>query len=123
MSPETPMKTAGPDASPVDLVALEEAAGGDRELMRELGTLYRDDAARQMDTLDVAAAEGDLVRMGRIAHGLKGSSASVGARRAAEAFRALEEMGRTGRADDVLAVLARAREECERACAALEVLP
>ena len=120
--PGTPTKAAPAQAPPIDFAALEEAAGGDRDLVKELASLYREDAARQFAALDLAAAAGDLVRVGRIAHGLKGSSSSVGAGPAAAAFRALEEMGRNGAAEGLAAALARAREECERARAALGTL-
>jgi HPt (histidine-containing phosphotransfer) domain-containing protein len=117
------MKALAADIPPVDYAVLHEAAGGDRDVLRELALLYRDDAASQLAALDQAAAQRDVAGVARIAHGLKGSSSSIGARRAADAFRALEEMGRAGALAGLDAAVAHAREECERARHALEVLP
>lgn len=75
----------------------EDATGGDTELMQELAVLYLEDADAQLPTLEEAAAQRDLERLSRVAHGLKGSSASIGADSAADAFKTLEMMGRDGR--------------------------
>lgn len=88
----------------------EDATGGDTELMQELAGLYLEDADAQLPSLVEAATQRDMERLSRVAHGLKGSSASIGADRAANAFRLLEEMGRAGAADGIEDAIDRARE-------------
>ena len=85
----------------LSLSTLEEASGGDRELMEELAQLYSTDAEDQFGALREAVAQGDIERIGRVAHGLKGSSASIGACEAADAFRHIENMGREGTLDGI----------------------
>jgi PAS domain S-box-containing protein len=52
---------------------------GDGEVLRELVAAFLDDASTQVARLHDAAAEGDPEVIERLAHGLKGASASMGA--------------------------------------------
>lgn len=106
----------------LDRNMLDEVAAGDLELIRELAELYIDDAESQLVALDEAVASADLALVGRVAHGLKGSSASLGAGEAAEAFRRLEELGRHGEADGLADAVAHGRAAFERIRAALSAI-
>lgn len=106
-----------PNAAPFPILnraALDEATGGDDELMQELAELYVTDADAQIIALATAVEAQDLDAVGRVAHGLKGSSASIGALEAAEAFRILEAIGRGADASDLGTALARARSALGR---------
>ena len=85
-----------PDTAVLNLHRLEESAGGDRDLMLELVELYLADCGAKLPSMMEAAEAVELHRMGRVAHGLKGSSAAMGCEQAAWAFRVVEEMGRAG---------------------------
>ena len=90
---------ADDDTEPCEVLNMrqfEDATGGDAELMQELAELYLADADAQLPSLEEAAARRDLEHVTRVAHGLKGSSASIGADRVADAFKTLETMGREG---------------------------
>lgn len=69
----------------VDLAALLSLEGaqveGEPDLIVELIDLYAEDAPRRLSAIRGASAAGDLAALQRAAHGLKGSSASLGARR------------------------------------------
>jgi HPt (histidine-containing phosphotransfer) domain-containing protein len=85
--PRTSAGAGAPDATaePVDwevLLGLEEAqVEGEPDLVVELLDLYAEDAPRRLDAIRGALAARDLETLRRAAHGLKGGSASLGARR------------------------------------------
>jgi HPt (histidine-containing phosphotransfer) domain-containing protein len=97
----------------LNLRQFEDATGGDAELMQELALLYLDDTAARFPTLEEAAARRDLESVGSVAHAMKGSSASIGADQAAEAFKTLEMIGRGARADGLDDAVAAARAAFE----------
>ena len=113
------MDNGSTEPAVLDRAQLEEATGGDADLIRELAELYVEDAESQLGTLRDASAAGQLEEVHRVAHGLKGSSASIGATEAAAAFRALEMMGRTGATVGLDEALTAAESAFERARAAL----
>jgi len=80
-----PVLDAGQLAS---LRELEEDSG--QSVVAQLITTYLDDATTQIESLRVAVGQGDAAETGRLAHGLKGSSATVGAASVAQACAALE---------------------------------
>jgi PAS domain S-box-containing protein len=94
----------GPDASsgaPVlDPTVLVEICAGDEGARAELAVLFVDQARAGVRDLGAAIAAGDRVRAGRIAHALKGSSATVGALRMAAAC---DELAHGDSAGDLLA--------------------
>ena len=75
---------------------LAASAGGDELLMQELANLYVEDSELKLLHLDEWVRAGNAEQSGRVAHGLKGSSAAVGAEEAAAAFLRLERMGEDG---------------------------
>jgi histidine phosphotransfer protein HptB len=58
---------------------LKESMGGDGEIVQKLIDLYIVDAPRQFANAKAALEKGDAVTLGRAAHSLKSTSASMGA--------------------------------------------
>lgn len=106
----------------LNLDRLEESAGGDRQLMLELVTLYLADSDAKLPSLIEAASDVELHRMGRVAHGLKGSSAAMGCEEAASAFRVVEDMGRSGETEGLDDAVRDAQAAWRRACEQLRSL-
>ena len=102
------------DASAVDLDALRQATGGDRDLMQELAELYVSDADLQLRALGDALQNNELDRLRRIGHALTGASASIGAIRAAEIFRTLEHAAKAGDTDAIRDAIEEGRAEFVR---------
>lgn len=69
--------------------------GGDRELLKEIASLFLENYRDWLGELRHAAALGDAQMVERTAHGLKGSVANFGARNAVEASMKLENLGRS----------------------------
>jgi signal transduction histidine kinase/DNA-binding response OmpR family regulator/HPt (histidine-containing phosphotransfer) domain-containing protein len=68
-------------------------AGGDPDLRRELTELFLDESPRLLTQLSEAVTARDAPTAARLAHGLKGSAATVGAAAARDAAQRLEEAG------------------------------
>lgn len=78
------------------LLSLEEAqVEGEPDLVVELIDLYTEDAPRRLAAIRRAWAAGDLAALSWAAHGLKGSSASLGARQVATLCDKLERLSGT----------------------------
>jgi PAS domain S-box-containing protein len=69
---------------------------GDRDLLKEVATLFFEDTPRLMTEVRHAIQRGDGKALERSAHTLKGSVSNFGARTASEAAFSLEQMGRNG---------------------------
>lgn len=75
------------------LLGLEEAqVEGEPDLIAELIKLYVEDTPRRIAAIRCALAARDVTTLRRAAHGLKGSSASLGARRVAALCDELEAL-------------------------------
>jgi len=99
----------------LNLSRLEESAGSDRPLMLELVELYLADASVKVPHMVEAAKQAELEDLGRLAHGLKGSSAAMGCEEAATAFRMIEDMVRGGETTGLDDALVRAQAAWRRA--------
>jgi two-component system, sensor histidine kinase and response regulator len=71
--------------------------GGDEELLKELAELFLTEYPRLMAELRLAYDQGDAKQVERAAHGLKGSVANFGAKRAVDAAYQIEQLGRVGK--------------------------
>jgi GAF domain-containing protein/CheY-like chemotaxis protein/HPt (histidine-containing phosphotransfer) domain-containing protein/HAMP domain-containing protein len=113
--PGAPLSAARPPAPPVDLGAARHLAGGDEQLRAEVAGMFIASCRQHRRELRQAVAAGDAVRVGQLAHALKGGSAAVGATAAQALAGELEATSRGGY-DDRLAALARELErELDRA--------
>jgi two-component system sensor histidine kinase/response regulator len=83
--------------------------GHDEELLRDLCNIFLEESPKQMQKLQEAIAAGDAEGVMRAAHSLKGELSYLGAGRAAQIARQLEDMGRN-----------RHLTECAELCANLE---
>ena len=98
------------------LLSLEGAqVAGEPDLIVELIELYDEDTPRRLVAIRSALAEIDLAALRRAAHGLKGSSASLGARRVAALCDELEALPDEDSAREAEALLTRLEREFERA--------
>jgi HPt (histidine-containing phosphotransfer) domain-containing protein len=78
------LDTAGEAVDAAVFLSLEEAqVEGEPDLVVELIELYAEDTPRRLAAIRSAWAARDLATLRRAAHGLKGSSASLGARQVA----------------------------------------
>jgi len=113
---------AGADAAAlgaVDVAVLDGFAAlqaeGEPDLIVELIDLYLEDAPRKVASMLEAVALADEGALGRAAHSLKGSSASLGAGQVAALCGELERTGDDGSFKWAGALLARVGQELERA--------
>ncbi len=95
---------------------------GTPDLVRKIAGLYLSAAPGQIEQLHAAVQQGDAGAALRAAHGLKSSSANVGALALAACFKELEQMGRAGGTAGMAARLADARNEYARVAQALTAL-
>ena len=94
--------------------ALLDLVGRDESLMREIITLFLDEAPRLLAQIRSALTDGNLFALQFAAHALKGSVANMAAVRAFGAALELETVARAGRLDDALNATAALESEIER---------
>ena len=75
---------------------LLERVDNDRELLRELLALFKEDFPRTIRSLEAAVSSGDLKNSGSLSHTLKGMLSNLGGARAAAAAARLEELACAG---------------------------
>ena len=93
---------AGPILDRETFSALEELAGeDDPDLVAELVGLYLEDSVGRMNQIQSAASEGDHEAIGRAAHVLKSSSASIGALPFSRTCGELERLSRSNSSDEI----------------------
>jgi two-component system sensor histidine kinase/response regulator len=93
---------------------------GDPDLVKELVVLFLDDAPSQLAALRGAIEEEDADSVERIAHTLKGSSGSMGAKKMAEICGELQNVGASGDPARAPRLFERLEEEFGRVRPALE---
>ena len=87
---------------------------GDRELLRELAVMLRDESPRLLLDIKRCAEVRDAKGLVASAHSLKGACANLSAKPAANAALALEMLGRASRFDEVTARVAELELESRR---------
>ncbi len=87
------------DAVQFDGLRRLAAASGDPSFLRTLVDNYIDDAESQIEELRQAAARGDAPALLAVAHGLRGTSATIGAAGVATACQSLENSAVRGEID------------------------
>jgi HPt (histidine-containing phosphotransfer) domain-containing protein len=100
-----------------------DAMGGDGELLQEIVEIFLETGPEQFAELEASIAAQDLAAMQTVAHGLKGSAASIGALGFAAVARELEFLAKAGSGDSAAALLARMRAqfaELEEVCAGVD---
>jgi two-component system, sensor histidine kinase and response regulator len=89
----TPAPPAEGAFSPSELL---DRVDNDRDLLKELVEIFKDEFPGQLEALRGAVREADAKRVGVLAHGLKGMFANLAATRAAAVAAQLERMGKSG---------------------------
>lgn len=100
-----------------DLEQLEAITGGDPDFERDVLDEYLNCAPSDVEKIRQAIAAQDAEALGRAAHALKGSSATIGARGLAELSKELEMAGKTGRMPETPAVFGRLTASFDQTCA------
>lgn len=95
-------------AAAVDMDELLARVENDRDLLRELIGMFKEDFPKQLASLRPAVEKGDAKRVASLAHTLKGMLANLAAHDAYEKAARLEQLGRNGqieRFDEAFATL------------------
>jgi two-component system, sensor histidine kinase and response regulator len=90
----------GVDADHFDRARALTNVGGSDALLVEMIDLFREECPKQMGDIQAAYSSRDMEALERAAHTLKGSVALFAAKRATDAAKRLEFMGRDGKLDD-----------------------
>ena len=101
-------------ATAIRLEQFLERAGGDEYLMRELATMFLDDAERRLSALEDAIQREDWPTLTQGAHRIKGALGMLAAEPAYEAALALEAAARRGVGAELVPALATLRAQVER---------
>jgi two-component system, sensor histidine kinase and response regulator len=110
------------DAKAIDVKAALERVEGDRSLLGELAEMFKADCKKALQEMDEAITAGDLKRLERLAHTLKGSSASLSARPLSEAAAEMEQQARGGNPSQAKRLLGPLNEQAGRLLAELETI-
>jgi two-component system, sensor histidine kinase and response regulator len=94
--------------------------GGDEELLRELCEIFLEECAKLLRGLRQGIAVADPQAVMRSAHSLKGELGYLGAKVAAQASRALEDMGHEKNMTRVAEVFVLLERELEDVCFAIK---
>jgi HPt (histidine-containing phosphotransfer) domain-containing protein len=100
-----------------------ELADNDRDMLKELVSLYLRETEEQMAQLGAAVASHSAPEVKRLAHKCAGGSATIGVGRLVGLLRELEHRGAEGRLDDSPSLYARAQQEFGILRHHLELLP
>ena len=76
----------------MDVAQALERMEGDRDLLEELARLFTDEWPKSVAEMEAAFDAGDATLLERLAHGLKGAAANVGAERLSAAASEMEKM-------------------------------
>ena len=79
----------------IDLKEVMDRVQDDRELLIELLQIFSDDYAQKEKMLDEAVAKNDFEQVRDIAHGLKGASGNISAKKLCSCFADLGQMAKT----------------------------
>jgi signal transduction histidine kinase/DNA-binding response OmpR family regulator len=99
---------------PIDLPAALSIVDGDQDLLLDLMVMFLEDYPKSVAELHDAITTGDALRMGRLAHSMKGVVASFAAHTAQALAYDLERRGRRGELENASAVLQQLEQELER---------
>jgi HPt (histidine-containing phosphotransfer) domain-containing protein len=107
-----------------DRQAVLDRFGGDRELLQQIADLFRGSVAAWLSEMREACAAGDLPRVKRTAHTLKGSLGNFLAKDAADAAYQVQQCAAANDAAALSPAVARLEDAVEAVLAALdEMLP
>jgi PAS domain S-box-containing protein len=117
--PAAPASAVAAPDSPFDAAELMKRIGSDRKLLRRLVKMVSADSAETFAQLRHAVAHEDAKALFNFAHALKGTLATLAARRAADTAFQLEGMGRAAIFTGAVELLATLEKESAQALKAL----
>jgi CheY-like chemotaxis protein len=97
---------APPQEAVLDLDELLARVEGDRDLLRELAAMFRDESPRLLSEVRRCAETLDARGLEEAAHSIKGACSNLSARPTAAAALALETLGRSSNLDGVMTLVA-----------------
>lgn len=104
----------GLEAQVFDEEDLLRNLGGDRDLVRCIGTLFLDDTGAGMERLKEVLESSDAAEAGRLAHRMKGAAANMRAKLLARVLADIEHNASQGDLTGAAPLLEAARREFER---------
>ncbi|MCR4408183.1 MAG: Hpt domain-containing protein, partial [Anaerolineae bacterium] len=119
LAPDAVARSTTAAIDPVELGRFREIMG---EAGTELITLFLEETHDLLAKLREAVVQGDAERLRRVAHTLKGSSATLGAMTLSDLCKELEIMGRQGVLEGAADKVAQVEAEYERVKLALEAV-
>jgi HPt (histidine-containing phosphotransfer) domain-containing protein len=87
------------------------ATGGDRELLAELLTMFRQESSQMLAKMDNAITNSDVEALTQAAHAIKGALAHLGATTARELAFTIETNGRQSKIEGAAELLAQLIQE------------
>jgi HPt (histidine-containing phosphotransfer) domain-containing protein len=112
-----------PAADVLDATVLGELqVPGLEGLLAELIGLFSEEAPRNLDRMRAALCSGNAAELARVAHALKGSAATLGARTMVATCLELETGGHAGRTVELAPALARLEAQTDEVVRALAAL-
>ena len=109
-------------AAPLGSEALDLSRQFGEDAFREVLQLYLEDTPQQLKAMNDALQSGDASHMRRVAHTLKSTSATIGARDFASVLEALERLSRGGDLTGAPALVSRISAEYRRVVPAVSAL-
>ncbi len=100
--------------TPIDVADALARVGDDRDFLKELLDIYKEDLATRITALREAVAGGDLKTVERLGHAVKGSSANLSLPLLRDRAAAIEFAGKNGDAAKALANLDGLEKEFQR---------
>jgi signal transduction histidine kinase/CheY-like chemotaxis protein/HPt (histidine-containing phosphotransfer) domain-containing protein len=112
-----PMPIPPRTAPPIDLPTLRTIIDGEKDLLIELGEIFRQDYPQQVAAVHEALRDGNAHRLERVAHSLKGALATIGATTARSLAHELEIMGQSGQLEGSQSTLHKLEGELDQLAA------
>jgi len=104
----------------IDMAKLDERMEGDRELIREVFSVFVEEVPTRRARFEKALDEMDMGTMTMLAHSLKGASGTLQAEPLRQASHALELASRENRTKDLAALVAPVLTLLEQTAAAMD---
>ena len=98
----------------VDMAELMARVENDRELIRDLIAIFKEDFPKQLQLLQTAVQSGDARQTAAWAHTLKGMLGNLGAHDASASAARLEQLGRNGEAATFAEAFASLQRDADR---------
>jgi HPt (histidine-containing phosphotransfer) domain-containing protein len=106
--------TNQPQGPAVDMPDLLARIDNDRDLLRELLSIFKEDFPRHFQELQDALAKSDMPRVRAASHTLKGMLANLGANSASASAARLEQVAKAGDSTSLPAAFAAFEQEAQR---------